>query len=172
LKRNNVTGKGIAMLEKIAYLFDEGCDEDNERVGFIQVRLAAPRSRKVPVRKPPKKRTATRTCTTTLARLTFRRDFGNRVLLNGKKWKKFNACVLLTKTKLQEVLDAGVEVNPMQWIETDKNAHKRRDDNNFPPELKSRVVGCGTFEEVEGLRTDSPTGELTTWCFRGAPRTR
>jgi hypothetical protein len=58
----------------------------------------------------------------------------------------------------------------MQWIETDKNAHKRRDDKHVPPDLKSRLVGCGNFEEVDGLRTDSPTGDVDahnlvfSWC--------
>ena len=58
----------------------------------------------------------------------------------------------------------------MQWIETDKNAHKRRDDMNVPPELKSRLVGCGNFEDTDGLRTDSPTGDVDahnlvfSWC--------
>ena len=61
-------------------------------------------------------------------------------------------------------------VLPMQWIETDKNAHKRRDDKHVPPELKSRLVGCGNFEETEGVRTDSPAGDVEnhnivfSWC--------
>ena len=51
MKKNKVTGKGIAMLEKIGYMFDEN---DNDRVGFLQVRLAAPKPQKTPARKPPK----------------------------------------------------------------------------------------------------------------------
>ena len=36
--------------------------------------------------------------------------------------------------------------------------------------MKSRLVGCGNFEETEGLRTDSPTGDVDahnlvfSWC--------
>ena len=58
----------------------------------------------------------------------------------------------------------------MQWIETDKNAHKRRDGHHVKPELKSRRVGCGNFEETDGLRTDSPTADVDahnlvfSWC--------
>jgi hypothetical protein len=45
-------------------------------------------------------------------------------------------------------------------VETDKNAHKRRDGLDVKPELKSRLVGCGNFEETSGLRTDSPTADV------------
>ena len=48
----------------------------------------------------------------------------------------------------------------MQWIETDRNAHKRRDDKDIPPDLKSRLVGCGNFDDAEELRTNSPTGDV------------
>ena len=60
----------------------------------------------------------------------------------------------------------------MQWVETDKNAHKRRggDYVSVPPLLKSRLVGCGNFEDTDGLRTDSPVADVdchnlvTSWC--------
>ena len=64
----------------------------------------------------------------------------------------------------------GARVSPMQWIETDKSAHKRRQDKHVAPELKSRLVGCGNFEETDGLRTDSPAGDVDahnlvfSWC--------
>jgi len=51
-------------------------------------------------------------------------------------------------------------VNPLQWVETDKNGFKRRHNKSIPPDLKSRLVGCGNFEETDGLRTDSPTGDV------------
>ena len=38
-------------------------------------------------------------------------------------------------------------IYPTQWVETDKNAHKRRANKEVAPELKSRLVGCGNFEE-------------------------
>ncbi len=55
MKRNKVTGKGVEMLEKIAYLFDED-DKGNmstDKVGFLQVRLIAPKVKKV-TKKPMK----------------------------------------------------------------------------------------------------------------------
>ena len=171
MKRNNVTGKGVALLEKIAYLSDEEskCD-DNEKVGFIQVRLAAPRSKKVPVRKPPKKKDGDKNLNFNACTPDIQKGLRKSRAAEWQKWKKFNAGVILSRAELEELLDAGVKVNPMQWIETDKNAHKRRDDNKIPPELKSRLVGCGNFEDVEGLRTDSPTGDadahnlVFSWC--------
>ena len=54
MKRNKVTGKVVEMLEKSAYSFDDDSQEDSELVGFLQVRLAAPKQKKTPVRKPPK----------------------------------------------------------------------------------------------------------------------
>ena len=66
----------------------------------------------------------------------------------------------------------------MQWIETDKNAHKRRDDKHIKPELKSRLVGCGNFEDSDGLRTDSPTADVDahnlifSWCASHKVRIR
>ena len=46
----------------------------------------------------------------------------------------------------------------MQWIETDRNAHKGRKDGPYvKPEFKSRLVGCGQHENMIGVRTDSPT---------------
>ena len=47
------------------------------------------------------------------------------------------------------MIKEGVPVYPMQWVETDKNAHKRRTKGDYtevPPKLKSRRVGCGNFE--------------------------
>ena len=42
------------MLEKISYVFDDDAKDDNDRVGFLQVRLAAPKKKKTATRKPPK----------------------------------------------------------------------------------------------------------------------
>ena len=68
----------------------------------------------------------------------------------AKEWQKlkeFNAEIILTKTELQELPDAGVKANPMQWVETDKNGFKRRHDIRISSGFKSRLVGCGNFEE-------------------------
>ena len=70
---------------------------------------------------------------------------------------KYNAGVILTKAELDYLTAQGVTIQPMQWVETDKNAHKRRTHIKVRPWLKSRLVGCGNFEDTQGLRTDSPT---------------
>ena len=77
------------------------------------------------------------------------------------KWTEFNAGVVLNDTEVQELRNAGVSVQPMQWVETDKAAHKRREGGpNVEPILKSRLVGCGNFEDTDGIRTDSPAGDV------------
>ena len=83
---------------------------------------------------------------------------------------KFRAGVVITKEQSEELIQDGAIVYPMQWVETDKNAHKRRANKDVKPDLKSRLVGCGNFEEAEGLRTDSPAGDndahnlICSWC--------
>ena len=42
MKRTKFTGKGVDLLEEIAYVFDEDLQNNLDRVGSIQVRLAAP----------------------------------------------------------------------------------------------------------------------------------
>ena len=97
-----------------------------------------------------------------------------------EKMQQFNAGVILTRDEVKELLDSGVKVSPMQWVETDKNAHKRRDGVKVEPELKSRLVGCGNFEEdmYNELRTDSPAGDVDahnlvlSWCASNKVRLR
>ena len=45
LKKNKVTGKGVAMVEKIAYLLSE-TEDSAQRTTFLQVRLVAPKEKK------------------------------------------------------------------------------------------------------------------------------
>ena len=166
-KRNKVTGKGIELLEKTANLFDE---EDQDRVGFLQVRLVPPKQKKTSARKPPKKKDGDKNLSFASCSVEVQQGLRKSRVKEWQKWKEFNAGVLLSKAEVQELVNEGVKVYPMQWIETDKNAHKRRDDAHIRPELKSRLVGCGNFEDTEGLRTDSPTGDVDahnlvfSWC--------
>ena len=63
--------------------------------------------------------------------------------------------------EFKDLLNEGHQLVPIQWIETDKNEHKRREGGpHVPPELKSRLVASGNFEETPGIRTDSPTCDL------------
>ena len=77
------------------------------------------------------------------------------------KWRKFNAGVLLTDEDVRQPTEAGCEIYPMKWVDPNKNAYLRGDDDYFsvPAKYKSRLVGCGNFETTEGLRTDSPAGD-------------
>ena len=62
----------------------------------------------------------------------------------------------------------------MKWVDTDKNVYQRRDNDyvSVPEKYKNRLVGCGIFETTEGLRTDSPAGDVDShnivcsWCTR------
>ena len=77
------------------------------------------------------------------------------------KWTEFNAGVVLTQEEVEELRDDGITVQPMQWVETDKAAHKRREGGPYvEPILKSRLVGCGNCEDTDGIRTDSPAGDV------------
>ena len=78
------------------------------------------------------------------------------------KWMKFNAGVILTDEEVRQLTGAGCEIYPMERIEVDKNAHLRRDSDSVsvPAKYKSRLIGCGNFETTEGLRTDSPAGDV------------
>ena len=89
-----------------------------------------------------------------------------------KKWLSFNAGVIWTDEEVRQLTEAGCELYPMQWIKRDKNAHLRRDSDyvSVPAKFKSRLVGCGNFQTTEGLRTDSPAGDVDShdivcsWC--------
>ena len=74
----------------------------------------------------------------------------------------FDASDILTDEEVCQLTDAGCEIYPMQWTEVDKNAHLRRDSDyvSVTAKYKSRPVGCGNFETTEGLRTDSPAGDV------------
>ena len=64
--------------------------------------------------------------------------------------------------EVEALVREGHQILPMQWIETDKNAHRRRNNDYVavPARLKSRLVGCGNFEDLGDARTDSPTGDV------------
>ena len=161
LKKNKVTGKGIEMLEKIAFLFDEDMQEDmsTDKVGFLQVRLAAPKTRKI-TKKPIKPKDGVKNLSFNACPPDVQKGLLKTRAAEWRKWKDFNAGVILSRDEVSRLQDEGVRVYPMQWVETDKNAHKRRDNITVPMELKSRLVGCGNFEDTDGLRTDSPTGDV------------
>ena len=153
------------MVEKIAYMFDA---EDPQRTSFLQVRLtkrATLRKPKVQRKKDGDKNLRYADCPPDI-----QAGLRKTRVEEWQKWQKFNAGVVLSTEEVKKLLAEGVTVQPMQWVETDKNAHKRRNDKHIAPLLKSRLVGCGNFEDTDGLRTDSPTSDVDahnlvfSWC--------
>ena len=58
-------------------------------------------------------------------------------------------------------LDQGHKPIPLQWVDIDKNDHKRREGGpHVAPLFKSRLVSRGDLEETTGVRTDSPTCDI------------
>ena len=157
------------MLERIDNLFEEN---DNDRVGFIQVRLAAGKPKKTPARKPPKAKDNEKNLSYNACPPDIQAKLRQCRAKEWQKWKEFNAGVILSKAELQELLDDGVKVNPMQWVETDKNGFKRRHDKSIPPDLKSRLVGCGNskkqmdFEQILPLAMWMPTTSYSLGVHR------
>ena len=78
-----------------------------------------------------------------------------------KQWMSFNAFVTLTDEGVRQHTEGGCEIYTMQWIEVDKSAHLRRDNEfvSFLAKYKSRLVGCGNLETTEGLHTH----RLSSW---------
>eukprot|EP00973_Karenia_brevis_P073451 10205037-Karenia_brevis.AAC.1 len=82
----------------------------------------------------------------------------------------YAAGITLTPAEVERLCAEGVSIQPVQWVETDKNAHKRRANKTVPMALKSRLVECRNFEDTTGLRTDSPTSDVDvhnsvfSWC--------
>ena len=158
LTKAKVTGKGVEMVERIAKIQVQDGDDPN-RIAFLQVRLIGPkekrRSKKPPRAKDGDKNLKYADCTPEI-----QKGLRKAICEEWQKWMKYNAGVVLTIQELEHLRSQGVTVQPMQWVETDKNAHKRRKDNKVKPLLKSRLVGCGNFEDTQGLRTDSPTSDV------------
>ena len=82
----------------------------------------------------------------------------------AKEWKKYEDFQAAIPIKGQDLLDWLTEGHialPMKWVDTIKNIHEQHKPD-FEPEFKSRLVGCGNFEDATGVRTDAPTSDLET----------
>jgi Reverse transcriptase (RNA-dependent DNA polymerase) len=78
-----------------------------------------------------------------------------------EKWKQFHAVYPIKGQELQELIDAGHKPIPLQWVDVDKNEHKRKPGGPFvAPAFKSRLVNRGDLENHDGVRSDSPTCDL------------
>ena len=64
------------------------------------------------------------------------------------KWKQFNAVFPVSGPELEQLSAQGHKPIPLQWIEIDKNEHKRREGGPpVAPLFKSRLVSRGDLEE-------------------------
>ena len=54
-----------------------------------------------------------------------------------------------------------------KWVDTIKKWYERHKPG-FEPRYKSRLVGCGNFEQDDGVRTDAPASDLETHCVVAA----
>ena len=152
LKKAKVTGKGVDMVEKITSLLAVEDKYDLQRVGFLQVRIGEAKKRKT-YRKPPRPKDGDKNLRFSECPPEIQKGLRNSRAVEWQKWMKFNAGIILEKKELEQMIEEGVPIYPMQWVETDKNAHKRRNKGDYkevPPKLKSRLVGCGNFENTDG----------------------
>ena len=110
MKRNKVTGKGVEMLEKISFIFDTEYDHP-DKVGFIQVRLAAPKAKKVPARKPPKKKDGDKNLSYAACSPEIQKGLRASRVAEWQKWRKFNAGVLFVCPRQSYLLKHCIKLN-------------------------------------------------------------
>ena len=147
-KQARTTKTGVETLQDVSFLFQKGHCE-HQRNGFLQVRMAG--MRRSNKKKLLKKKDGERNLHFASCPLEV------QAALRETRRVEWNAGFILTDEEVRQLTEAGCEIYPMQWIEVDKNAHLRRDNDHVsdPAKYKSRFVGCGKFETTEGLRTDS-----------------
>ena len=46
--------------------------------------------------------------------------------IEWNKWLKFNAAIILTDEEVRQLTEAGFEIYPMKWVDSDKNVYLRR----------------------------------------------
>ena len=162
--------KGVETLQDYSYLFQKRHCE-HRRNGFLQVRMAG--MQKSNKKKVLKKKDGERdlhfpSCTpdVQVALRETRRTEWNKCV-------KFNAGVMLPNEEVRQLTEAGCRDLS---DEMGRYRQKKRIYDEimitflFPAKYKSRVVGCGNLETMEGLRTDSPDGDVDShtivcsWC--------
>ena len=70
---------------------------------------------------------------------------------------KFNAGGILTDEEVRQLTEAGCEIYPMKWVDTDKDAYLRFCSCKVQ---ESNWLVMKNFETTEGLRTCSPAGDV------------
>ena len=121
-KRSKTTGKGADMVENIAMLL---VGESVERTSFLQVRLVGPRPKKI-TKKTVRPKDGDKNLRYADCSPDIQAGLRKCRAEEWQKWQKYNAGVIISGDELSTLQAEGIQVYPMQWIETDKNAHKRR----------------------------------------------
>ena len=89
-----------------------------------------------------------------------------------KEWEKFlhfGAVVVIEGAEKDALLQQGHVMIPSKGVHVDKNEFKKHAPD-YQPKWKSRLVSRGNFEQTEGIRSDSPTGDsdlhmiITAWA--------
>ena len=82
-------------------------------------------------------------------------------LTEWTKYQHITASIPIKGEELEALLAEGHVVIPSKWVETIKNWFERHKPG-FEPQYQSRLIGCGNFEQDDGVRTDAPTSDLET----------
>ena len=112
-------------MEKLHTLLATEDGKDFERVGFLQVRLGEAKKRST-YKKPIRKKDGDKNLRYADCSEEMQKGLRKSRATEWQKWRKFNAGVLLSHDEVETMRADGVEILPMQWVETDKNAHKRK----------------------------------------------
>jgi hypothetical protein len=145
------TGAGVELLKRL-----KRSEDDPERQAFIAERVEIP----LGTNKNVRKQMAGKNLKYDQCDARTKALLDKSRLKEWKKWMDFDAGVVIEGDLLRELLSEGASMLPTQWIETDQNEHLKRPGQHHVPDLKSRLVACGQYEDKAGLRTDSPTADV------------
>ena len=168
--RSGTTGRGLEILQRLEDADvsraatrktpddPEGEDKDNKRQNrsaFIAERVAIP----LGTNKNRRKQMAGTNLVYDKCDQQTQKGLDKSRSKELQKWMDFNAGVVIEGEVLNDLINDGYPTIPMQLIETDKNAHKKRQgkEHLHVPEFKSRMVACAHLEDTTGIRADSPT---------------
>ena len=174
LNQANVSGHVVNMIKRLSSLLALEEREIMQRVGCLQVWAGEAKKRST-YKKPVRKQDGDNNLRFADCSPEIQEGLRKSRAAEWQRWRKLNAGVRLTNDEVDKLIQEGVQAHPMQWVETDGTAHKRRQTGKHgyeevPPLLKSRSVGCGHFEDTIGIRTDSPTADadshnmVFSWC--------
>ena len=116
-KQARTAKKGVETLQDVLHLFQKGHCE-HQRNGFLQVRMGGmckSNKKKVLKKKDGERNLHFPSCT-----LDVQAALRETRRTEWNKWMKFNAGVILTDEGARQLTEAGCEIYPMKWVDTDK----------------------------------------------------